>query len=175
MTQVKHLPNGEVEVNGKTYDLPNAITSVKGDQDEMLILKIKGISYTEAFRLGCSVLAERSQSDMDILKEEYIAAQKDSDLLELKLDDLKCRIESYDSTQVVEVEETTKVNGLIVADFERLAYSVGFLKNRAPASHLAKISGLSVVEIDAMYKECIVGDGMSPDTTLVRIAVSKLL
>lgn len=175
MTIVNHLPNGTVEVNGTTYELPNAITSVKGNPDDMLILKIKKISYTEAFLLGCSVLAERKDSDIDVMKKELEAVEKESDLLALKREDLIGRISAHDEVESAEVKESSAEFEHIVSEFERLAMSAGYHKKTSSIRHLATISGLTAEKVADIYEAVTPEDSITPEVELIRAAVEKFL
>jgi len=175
MTTIKHLENGTVEVNGKVYDTPNAMTSVKGNPDDMLILKIKGITYTEAFLLGCSILAERKDSDIDVMKKDLKASQKEADLLALKIEDLTGRISAHDEVESAEVKKSSAEFEHIVSEFERLAMSAGYHKKTSSIRHLATISGLTATGVICLYENATPKDSITPDVNLVRAAVEKFL
>ena len=175
MTTIKHLSNGTVEVNGKVHKLPNAITSVKGNTDDMLILKIKGITYTEAFLLGCSILAERKDSDIDVMKTELEATEKEADLLALKIEDLTGRISAHDKVESAEVKESSESKEYLISEFERLAMAAGFHKKTSSIRHLEHISGLTATGVLCVYEKATPKDSITPDVELVRAVVEKFL
>jgi len=175
MTTINHLSNGTVEVNGKVHKLPNAITSVKGNPDDMLVLKIKDITYTEAFLLGCSILAERKDSDIDVMKMELESSQKEADLLALKIEDLTGRISAHDEVESAEVKESSESKEFIISEFERLTMAAGFHKKQWSRKHLGAISGLTLDKIADVYKLATPEGSITPDVELVRATVEKFL
>jgi len=177
MTIVNHLSNGTVEVNGKIHKLPNEITSVKGNPDDMLIIKLKygRGAYTEAFLLGCSILAERKDSDIDVMKKELESIEKESDLLAFKRADLKEKIAAHDEVESTKEIEIDGVFEGIVAEFERLTISAGYHKKQNMINHLVKFSGLNAAKVDEIYKTATPNGSITPDIELVRAAVEKFL
>jgi len=175
MVKVKHLENGLVEVNGQSHKLPNAITSVKGNPDDMLILKLKKVTYTQAFLLGCSVLAEREESDIDIMRKEFDSSQTEYDLLTFKMADLKKKIDAYDQVQIKEEVQSSSEFEMIVKEFERLMMSAGYHKKPTSMKHLSQISNLSEDTILSIYVASTPKGSISPNIGMVRAAVENVI
>ena len=177
MTIVNHNSNGTVEINGTVHELPNAITSVKGNPEDMLIINLKygrGI-LTKAFLLGCSILAERNDSDIDVMKKELEATEKEADLLAWKIGNLTGRISAHDEVESAEVKESSESFEYIISEFERLTMSAGFNRKQSSIRHLSSISGLSVGTIMGIYVSSTPDGSITPEVALVRAEVEKFL
>lgn len=174
--ELKHLENGLIEIDGRAYDLPNAITTVKGIQEDMLMLKLLGISYSDAFKAGCKQLIDTVDEDLNAMKAELEDSVQSRDALTMKIKRLNAAIEESECTEQEEIEESAQQFEHIVAEFERLAYAVVVEMKQNPLNHLAGLhESLDKDMVMNIYKNCTPPGQMSADTAMIRGTLECLL
>lgn len=175
MAGLKHLENGNVLIAGKEHILPKELTSIRGIPEDMLMVKLKGFTYADAFREGCRVLGGRVESDIDVMEKELNVTEREYAAITMKRDDLRARISELNEVHSTVVNESREKNERICAEFERLLMEAGVFKKNNVLTHLSTMSGLSFVQIDAIYKAATPEGSATPDKMLVRIELNKVI
>lgn len=174
--EIKHLDNGQIEADGKTYDLPNAITTVKGIQEDMLMLKLLGISYSDAFKAGCKQLIDTTDEDIEAMKAELEESKQARDALTMKIKRLNSAINESEHIEKEEVKESSEQFEHIVSEFERLAYSVAVEGNKYPLLHLISLhDSLDAPTVQSILNESTPPGKVAPDAFMLRDVLEKYL
>lgn len=174
--ELKHLENGQIEADGKVYDLPPAITSVKGIQEDMLMLKLLGISYTDAFKAGCKQLIDTTDEDLEAMKAELDESLKAKDALTMKIKRLNAAIGEKESTEQEEIKESSEQFEHIVSEFERLAYPVAVESKKYPLTHLVSLhSSFTEDMVQSIYADATPEGKLSPETDKLREVLEKYI
>lgn len=174
--ELKHLENGQIEIDGKAYDLPNAITTVKGIQEDMLMLKLLGISYSDAFKAGCKQLIDTTDENLEAMKAELEDSITSRDALTMKIKRLNAAINETESTEQEDIEENSQQFEHIVSEFERLAYAVAVESKKYPLTHLVSLhSSFNEDMVHSIYADATPVGKMVPDAFKLREVLEKYI
>lgn len=174
--ELKHLENGQIEVDGKKYDIPNAITTVKGIPEDMLLLKLLGISYGEAFRAGCRQRIDTTDEDLEAMKAELEGSIQSRDALTMKIKRLNAAINETENVEEDELKESSEQIEHIVSEFERLGYAVAVENKHNPLTHLVGLhSSFNEDMIHSIYADATPVGKMVPDAFRLREVLEKYI
>lgn len=175
--EIELMPDGtHVLVNGKEYELPESITTVKGVPVEMLLLKLKGHTYAEAFRTGVRLLLGNIESEQDILKKQISELEKSISADRFQLSLLKDKYGELEGQSNADAQELADKVDHIVAEFEKLNKSVGFKKDPSKRAYLAGLDAkLSEDDVAQIYKDATPAGSVMPSVENLRAQIEKYL